>query len=461
MGLAGGDHGPKAALRLKYPNAWETAQTVEEVSNKTLSCPKEVVAVIDGNVAAMAVPSEIATLEDMTSFLYTQFCRHLEAALNVVVVLDDPATLTKAKRAEQQRRDATRKKPVPTSEDLAPRFVNDDYLVSQLRDKEDVRLLIGNRKTRQRILDAIFAGLFKKLERKLLGRLCTAPPASFSVVGCDSRGGERPVGERRRADVLSTDDMLQEALEASVTAGEGDLKLTQTVDVAIADRERKNSPLASFKTVHVFTIDTDSILIELAAEARRVEEEKLVNTFVCFKERAPKRDADDQDRPRFTLLDVSGLLEFVCEDLFGLSFDKIAPTLVRPAVALFTMAQAAQGCDFASLKGLRTIELIDACRVVCSEEYQYLSTLPCIWRGSEEDLLLAEPALRRVLSLCGSQIETVSRRKVHASALKAPPPAEVLKVLWTVRYWMGEEIKSVERWGFGAPTASPDMVLVE
>lgn len=461
MGLAGGDHGPKAALRQKYANAWETAQTVEEIGNKTLSYPKEILAVIDGNVMAMAVPSEIGTLEDMVAFLYSQLVRHLEAALNVVVVLDDPATLTKAKRAEQQRRDATRKKPVPTSEDLAPRFRDDDYLVSQLSDKEDVRMLIGNRKTRQRVLDEMFARVYRKTERKLLGRLCTAPPASFSVVGCDSRGGERPIGERRRADVLCTDDMLQEALEREVTAGEGDLKLTQVVDVAIADRGRKGSPLASFKTVHVYTIDTDSILIELAAEARRVEEEKLVNVFVCFKERAPKRDADDQDRPRFNLLDVSGLLEFVCEDLFGLAFDKIASSMLRPAVALFTMAQAAQGCDFGGLKGLRTVELIDACRVVCSEEMHYLSPLPSIWRGSEEDLLLAEPALRRVLSLCGSQLETVSRRKVHASALKAPPPAEVLKVLWTTRYWLGVEIKNVERWGFGGPTASPDVVLVE
>ena len=40
-------------------------------------------------------------------------------------------------------------------------------------------------------------------------------------------------------------------------------------------------------------------------------------------------------------------------------------------------------------------------------------------------------------------------------------PAEVLKVLWTSRYWMGEEIKSVEKWGFGTTTTSPDVVLVE
>ena len=100
------------------------------------------------------------------------------------------------------------------------------------------------------------------------------------------------------------------------------------------------------------------------------------------------------------------------------------------------------------MKGLRTLEVLDACRVVCSEELHYLSPLPSVWNGDEEDLLLAEPALRRVLSLCGSTIEGISRRKVHASALKEPRKEDLLRVLWTVCYWHGREIRGVERWGF-------------
>jgi hypothetical protein len=399
----------------------------------------------------MAVPQTITNLLDMTNFLVNQLTKHLEAACNVVVVLDNPATLTQAKVAEQCRRDASRKRPVPTSSDLAPTYSDDNFLTSDLRAGEDVRVYIANRDTRMRIMDAVFAGVFRALERKLASRLPGAPPASFSVVGCDARGGNRPVGEKRTADVMSTDEFLEEALE-TVVAGEGDLKLTEVVEVAIAERSRKGSPLAAFKTAHLHTIDTDSILIELAAEARRMEEDKLVNTFVVFKQRL-SRSPGCEGGPRFTLLDVTGQLLFLLEELFGLEVAKIAPGLVRPAIALFVMCQAAQGTDFCGLKGLRTLEILDACRVVCSDEYQYLSSLPSIWKGSEDELRLAEPALRRVLSLCGSCIETISRRRVHASALKDPPEEALLRVLWTARYWLGKEILGVHGWGFGGGAA--------
>lgn len=446
MGLAGGGDGPKAALRAKFPDVWETAADLHEVGKRVKAPPNEALAVVDGNVAAMAVPQNITALEDMTRFLTHQFSKHLEAACNVVVVLDDPATLTRAKRAEQARRDASRRKPPVTSADLAPQFSTDAFLVGDLRATEDIRVYISNRDTRLRILDEVFLKVFRTLERKLAGRLDGAPPASFSIVGVDARGGNRPVDERRTADVLSTDDLLEEAL-CGATAGEGDLKIVEVVDIAIAERARPGSPLAGFKTALIHTIDTDSILIELVAEARRMEANALVNTFVVFKERH-KRNADGEDSPRFTLFDVSGQLLYLLEELFGLEVSKVAPSLVRSAVALFVMAQAAQGTDFCCLKGLRTLEVLDACRVVCSEELHYISPLPSIWEGGEEDLLFAEPALRRVLSLCGSTIEGISRRSVHASALKAPPKEDLLRVLWTAAYWHGREILAVERWGF-------------
>lgn len=444
MGLAGGEHGPKAALREGFPAAWAGAQSLEQINKLTFSSPAETLAVVDGNVLAMAVPSEISTLRGMVDFLTHQVSKHFTSANNVVVVLDNPATLTKAKRAEQMRRDASRKKPVPTSTDLAPAVTDDDFLTRDLPAEEDVRQLIGNRKTRMRILDSVFLSIFKTLERKLLGRLPGAPAASFSICGTDFRGGNRPIGEVRRHDVLSTDDDFGEVLEA-VRAGEGDLQLTQVVDVAIKNRR---GVLADFKSVVLHTIDTDSLLIELAAEARRIEEGDLVNTFVAFKERAPKRDAADQDKPRYNVLDVTVLLEHVCSNLFGMTFGAIAPSLVRPAIVLFLMSQAAQKCDFVEIKGLRTREVTDAVRVVCSEELHYLSVIPSVYKGSEADVLLAEASLRRVLSLCGATVESLSRRRVHASSLKNPTNADILKTLWVGRYWTGPEINDVDRWGF-------------
>jgi len=445
MGLAGGIHGPKAALREGFPGAWAGAESLENINALTYSSPRETLAVVDGNVCAMAVPSSISTLRDMVDFLTHQISKHFSSASNVVVVLDNPATLTRAKRAEQMRRDASRKRPVPTSADLAPSVVDDDFLVSSLSSEEDVRVLICNRKARMRILDAIFLAVFNTIERKLLGRLHGAPAASFSICGCDFRGGNRPIGAVRRHDVLSSDDFFGEALEA-VKAGEGDLQLTEVTEIAMKNRR---GVLADFKTVVLHTIDTDSILIELAAEARRIEEGILVNTFVALKERAPKRDAENQSKPRYTLIDVTTLLEHLCADLFGMKYESIAPSLVRPAVVLFLIAQAAQKCDFVEIKGLRTRELTDAVRVICSEEVHYLCTIPSVYKGREEDVLLAEPTLRRVLGLCGSTVENLSRRRVHASSLKSPTKADILKALWAGRYWTGSEILDVDAWGFG------------
>lgn len=316
MGLAGGAHGPKAALRQRYPNAWETARDLPGVSRKTNSGAKDTLSCVDGNVCAMAVPQSITRLDEFTTFLLNLFMRYASNADNVVVVLDDPATLTQAKRAEQCRRDAMRRKPVPTSSDLAPRWVDDDFDTANVGPEEDVRALIADRNTRMRIMDHVFSRVFLAMERHILAR--GEPACSFSVVGCDPRGGRRPIGALRKATVLSTDDGLGDAL-LGVTAGEGDLKLTQVVDVAIRERDRAGSPLAGFKTAHLHTIDTDSILIEMGAEARRIEEGSLVNTFLVFKERAPKRGSCGANKVAFNLLDVSTLLECVCEDVFGMS----------------------------------------------------------------------------------------------------------------------------------------------
>lgn len=319
MGLAGGEHGPKAALRALYPDAWETAANLPGVCLKTNSTAEDTLSCIDGNVCAMAVPQCITRLDEFTAFLLTVFIQHASVVNNVVVVLDDPATLTNAKRAEQTRRDAMRRKPVPTSSDLAPRWVDDDFDTVEVGPGEDVRVLIANRLTRMRILDHVFYRVFLAMERRVLASASNGSHTqSFSVVGCDSRGGRRPIGAKRRAAILSTDDALGDALSV-VTAGEGDLKLTQVVDVAIRERHRIGSPLASFKTALIHTIDTDSILIELGAEARRIEEEELVNTFLVFKERAKKRGSCGTNRAAFNLLDISTLLECVCEDIFGMS----------------------------------------------------------------------------------------------------------------------------------------------
>jgi hypothetical protein len=122
--------------------------------------------------------------------------------------------------------------------------------------------------------------------------------------------------------------------------------------------------------------------------------------------------------------------------------------MVRPAVALVVIAQAAQGTDFCGLKGLRTTDLMTSCKQISSEEVHHLSTLTCMWSVEEEDVRKAEPTLRRILTLCGKSLEGVPRRRTHSDSLKSPPLNEILKILWTGRYWLGTEPFNTDTWGF-------------
>ena len=87
----------------------------------------------------------------------------------LVVVFDEPAAMTKAKLAEQMRRDASRAHAgVRCSEDRAPKLPDgDDYTVDDVRTAYDVHLLKQNRSTRNRFIDEVFRVLFQQLAEQM------------------------------------------------------------------------------------------------------------------------------------------------------------------------------------------------------------------------------------------------------------------------------------------------------
>lgn len=453
MGLAGGEHGAKAVFRDVYSAAWKQFRNLQALQEGIDTSPREIVTVLDGNVVLMSAPAPIVSLRDYVDFFRKQINGALAASAHVVVVFDEPEHLTRAKQAEQRRRDSSRRKTdVPTSDDLAPLATDDNWQKDSLRPEDSVRLLFGHRAARQRAIDLIATETMRKLDAQLSGqRQRGEPPQTVTFDGVDWRGADRPVGSPRVPGVIGTDDRVAEVLERDEPVGEGDLKLTAVSSAVERGRLDSRSPFHGIEVVLVVTIDTDSLVIELGAQARRVEEGVSgFSVFLCLRERAAKREIGEEPTHSYlNVADVEVLQEEVLEDLFSRPYDQISMPLRRKGVALLTLGMAACGCDFCGVKGLRAREMIDVLRSTCSDEPYALSRMDTAWSASEHDLLKIGPVLRALLQRAAAVVSEQPRRKKAADSLTSVGDADVLKCLWTTRYWNCLEIKNIEEWGFG------------
>eukprot|EP00966_Prymnesium_polylepis_P120944 2795023-Prymnesium_polylepis.1 len=92
---------------------------------------------------------------------------------------------------------------------------------------------------------------------------------SLTFDGIDPRGDARGHDQPRMPGIISTDDQMQEMLHREKPIGEGDLKLVAVEQAIERHRWLENSPVASVRMVLHWTIDTDSLMINLIAEAER------------------------------------------------------------------------------------------------------------------------------------------------------------------------------------------------
>lgn len=292
MGLQGGDAGAKATFRALFQSAHAQVQKLPDVRTAHKRRRSETLVVVDGNVLLMAVPVAIDTFDSFVAVIATQIASAVKAAAHVVVVFDEPMEMTKAKVATQQKRDRsnTRKAPVCSS-DLAPCPTTDDYTLTDLKGVliEDadpdatvvyrdgnkmyaqapvnVQLLMGNRAARSRFHDAVAQGVLDYIKENIDGN----GTWSLTFDGIDARGASRPSDEARVPGVLSSDpDLWTPLLARERAVGEGDMKLTDVTnrvhDHAVANPD---GPLGMVSLNLLWTIDTDSLLIELLQEAFR------------------------------------------------------------------------------------------------------------------------------------------------------------------------------------------------
>jgi len=450
MGLISGDTGPKAVLRRECPSAFAEAVDLCEVRGLFGVERCQSLAILDGNVLLRGLPQGIESYQETVSFVGWKVVDALRAAMHVVVVFDDAAHVTRAKAAEQAKRDAAAKRRVPIcSDDLQP-FVcpeDDNYGLDELHHPLfSARHLVANlRPARPRFFDAVAQGI--------LGMVTGIVQEEFSLAfdGIDSRGAARPVGETRVGGVLATDDVWRGILERTVPIGEGDLKFTHVcqsvrdaIEVGVA------GSLANVMVYMLQTVDTDSLLIETLEQSRRkvrVAESGLQEHVVlCMTERGRKRKGDDHVTPAHILAcDIGLMYESLTQRMYGtVRLDEATAKRVPEAFMLLTAAWCLSGTDYCRLQGVRADMALETVAKMVKQQ-DGTDGIAHLLSPTSEGALLAGPTIERFIRQYLESIESNKRLSRNAQFYTQE---HIRKAVFNASYWLGVEHKDVEMFGY-------------
>ena len=457
MGLHGGKTGAKAHFLEKFSGAFQEVGRLTGVRERTGAQRSQTLAVLDGNVMLNAMPSSVDTFRGYVSILSRQLEEACQAAAHVVVVFDEPAAMTTAKRDEQRRRDAQRQARVPVcSEDLVATITNDNYTLEDLQsDGCNVKLLMEFRKARPRLYDAVCVALLQQFCAGMSGG-----EWSLTFDGVDARGAGRPFGAPREVGALSSDQAFWGPLLARETRiGEGDLKLAD-VTQRVHDAARvEGSPVHGVLLNLVVTIDTDSFAIELLQQDRRSRRADAADrdelTVLCLKERARKRAGDDfVTDAHYTCCDMQLFHELVLGYFYGTkSLDARTRAQQPAALALLAVALALCGCDFVELKGMRFDKALPVVRGIVRHQphrLQPLASVDALAAGGDV-LRDAASTVDLLIDKYKDALEDAPRMKRSLASLSAGRcDAQVLRALWTCAYWHQHEFRECAQWGFAA-----------
>ena len=452
MGLVTGEHGVKQQLKNRFAGAVHEFQTLRAAREASGFSVEQTVVCLDGNVLSNQIPTAVNDVSGYVRILSGFVNQAFAAGSIVVVVFDEAKHLTLAKKAEQDRRDAARKKgQMQASTDLES-FLGpkgDDFALADVENC-DPHAVMRHRGARPRMFDMLWMRVFRAVEGK--GK-------TLVFDGIDASGIDRPIGTPREQGIVSTDATLEAVLAHAVPIGEGDLKLT---DVACVVQEQRDAGLAAFAGIELIlisTIDTDSLAIELINEAAKAEERRLndcppMRTMLCFKEQTGKRGGDDF-KNAYACFDMSLLLDQVLDFLFADNKDE-SVHLHRHAIALLSMAWTLCGSDFCSVKGCRPDIMTDVCGVICKTDLQLLLPLAACWELQRADIDGLNKFKRdacaivdRLVSEAGRVLGSMPRMARSVASLKNEySNTEAQKAAWVSLYWHGCELKEVEKWGF-------------
>ena len=455
MGLSGGPNGAKAVFRQRFGRAFGPMDTLKEMREVSGLPRAAALAVLDGNVMMNGLPTSVDTFGGYVQVLSGQIRAAHEAAAHVVVVFDEPAAMTEAKRDEQARRDAQRKpKEVLCSDDLVAGIVDDRFTTEMLHAEGfNAKTLWGHRPARARFCDAVCVALLRGFVARNAHRA-----GSLTFDGVDARGAERPFDEPRAAQVLSTNQEFWGPLLArEAPIGEGDLKLTDVTQRVHDAAQTPGTLVAGVVLNLVVTIDTDSFAIELLQQGRRLRRGDGHNggnerTIVCFKERAQKRKGDDfEPKGHYLCCDVHVLHEELVRYFYGtLDLSREIEAQQPAALALFAAALACCGCDFVEVKGMRSDVVFDSVGTVLKTVPSAVENAKHAWSGRRELVHRLHDPIRALAMECASRLLEVPRiKKDFVPTLRNLDDVLVRRTAWLICYWNSCEFKgSMEEFGF-------------
>lgn len=455
MGLAGGPNGAKALFKHKFHDAFRSFEALEQARDAVGVARRQTLVVVDGNVLVMQTPSAVDTFPGYVAVLANQLYGAIKAGEHVVVVFDEPASLTRAKQEEQSKRDARRTPQTPVcSDDLVACPTDDNYTREEL-DAEglNVKLLINHRPARSRFYDALCVATLAKLQHMLVGEEGCAWSVTFD--GIDPRGADRPMGERRAPGVLSSHpEDWGPVLTREHAIGEGDMKLTDVCHRVHKLRKAKpESAMADVLLNLLWTIDTDSFLIELMQQSRREmrprAEDRNELTMLCLREPARRRKGEVPEPAYFQCIDMMCLHESVMAYVFGSRSVTPAIQEKKPMVtALLAASIALCGCDFVEVRGLRADLVLPCVREVARNRPDLLELMRGVYTGRADDTRGAAEAIKAVIEDFLTSIAGAPRMKATSAKASTYSELQVLRACWLAAYWSGNEFKNVRNWGF-------------
>ena len=457
MGLKGGDNGAKRVLLDHFSAAVSTEPTLLQARKRHGATRATTLCVADGNVIMMGQPSAVTSFEEFCKRVFSVVTAALEAAMHVVMVFDEPDHVTRAKYEEQAKRDRKNGRSVPVSSaDLSACPTTDDYdLDTLLSLQTNVSLLTTPeaRPARYRFFDAVAMEVLKQVKAWIGARaVMGVPPGSFTLDGIDERGANRPRGARRAPSILSSNSSLGALLKRDVPIGEGDLKLAEVAARVVAmNKMAEDSPFGNVKLTLVFTIDTDSLPIEMIQQARRDEEEVEVETLLCLRETGRKRkDTNEYVPQHFTVCNIGSMQRQASRYLLGDCCENAR--LNRASTALLAIGLSFCGCDYLSLEGARADVMLPTVRDVChdADVRHQLLCLHAATSGEREKVLTITKIMNTLLDLHYEKLSLHPTAR-KAEGVRCRDESVMLRALWLCSYWHGLEFEDVENWGFTLP----------
>lgn len=458
MGLKSGKYGAKAQLLARFPQAFKSFESLVEARDASNATRGETFGCIDGNVCMQSVPQAVTTLEGYVAVLTAILKRAIATCYVTIVVFDEPACMTEAKKQEQMKRDASRASTaVVCSADITSQLPTDDnYSLQYIKQTDNVRPLVDNRATRHRFFDEVAKLVLENLGSQIERWNNSGHDGGHIIFdGVDKRGADRPAGEVRRAEMAGSCSRLISLFAREQPIGEGDLKLAELGRRARWLCETNERGFCNTKLSLAVTIDTDSFAIELIEEAKRDRSGKRpFNTVLCMRERARKRGADDDKEAVYLCCDISMLHALLQRHIWGPDRSPMQSDR-QAAMTLLAAGWALAGCDFVSLKGMRSDYVFDAMPIVAKTIPSAIEAAKLAWTGVREDVFTLEMPIRALAMTCASKLAERARKKDVLPSVRDPDQNILLRTAWLMSYWCGSEFKGdMHEFGFVMPFSS-------